>query len=297
MGFFNFLSQAKVNQVSKEQNVPIQSTAALASVKDTTGNPEETVTTITAIVESQALTRRFSLRSLNFTRKDQEIRNTTLPAIQEQEKREDSSNNKVSSADKRAKNSALALRSLIVGPTSTLASQNTTPSLASIKSQLLQTKTANKVIASLKELPASDDPLHADKSGAKGPIHAVCLAYTDAEADALHFSKLTPLSGEKEIAVAGLPNMFSVPLDKVAALFKDMHIIDLVNAPDFVGLGQPGDGPGVLAGALPTAQTVIEGVERITPELMTALGFATGKAILPDHSGITPYPYICIVNA
>jgi hypothetical protein len=299
MGFFNFLSQAKVNQVSKEQNVPIQSTAALASVKDTAGSPEETVTAITAIIESKAPTRRFSLRSLNFTRKDQEVRNTTLPAIQEQEKREDSSmpsNNKVSSADKRAKNSALALRSLIVGPTSTLASQNTTPSLANIKSQLLQTKTANKVIASLKELPASDDPLHADKSGAKGPIHAVCLAYTDTEADALHFSKLIPLSGEQEMAVSGLPNMFSIPVDKVAASFKDMHIIDLVNAPDFVGLGQPGDGPGVLSGALPTAETVIEGVERITPELM-ALGFATGKAILPDHSGITPYLYICIVNA
>lgn len=78
--------------------------------------------------------------------------------------------------------------------------------------------------------------------------------------------------------------MFSVPVDKVAALFNDMHIIDLVNAPDFVGLGQPGDGPGMLSGTLPTAECVIEGVERITPELM-ALGFATGKAILPDHSG------------
>ena len=78
--------------------------------------------------------------------------------------------------------------------------------------------------------------------------------------------------------------MFSVPVDKVAALFNDMHIIDLVNAPDFVGLGQPGDGPGMLSGALPTAEIVIEGVERITPELM-ALGFATGKAILPEHSG------------
>ena len=289
MGFFNFSSsQAKVNQVSKEQNVPIEPTI-LASVKDTAGSTEATVTTNAAIVESQAPTRRFSLRLLNFTRRDQEVHNTTLPVVQEQEKREEStipSNGKFSSADKRAKNSALALRSLIVGPTSMLASQNTTPSLANIKSQLLQPKTANKVIASLKELPASDDPLHADKSGAKGPIHAVCLAYTDAEADALHFSKLIPHSGEREIAASGLPNMFSVPVDKVAALFNGMHAIDLINTTDLVGLGQPGDGPGVLSGALPTAETVIKGVERITPELM-ALGFATGKAIMPDHSGIS----------
>ena len=290
MGFFKFLSQAKVNQVSKEQNVPIESTI-LASVKDTAGSPEATVTANTTIVEAQTPTRRFSLRSLNFTRKDQEVHNTTLLATQEQEKRENASlhsDKKASSADKRAKNSALALRSLIVGPTSTLATQNTPaltmPNLANIKSQLLQPKTANKVIASLKELPACDDPLHADKSGAKGPIHAICLAYTDAEADALHFSKLIP-PDEREIAVSGLPNMFSVPVERVAALFNDMHVIDLINAPDLVGLGQPGDGPGLLSGALPTAETVIEGVERITPELM-ALGFATGKAIMPDHSGI-----------
>jgi hypothetical protein len=294
MGLFNFLSQS--NQVSKEQseqNVPIDSTV-LALVNDTAGSPEVTVTANTAVVESQPPTLRFSLRSLNITRRDQEVHDTALPAIQEREKRNDffMFSNKVSSADKRAKNSALALRSLIVGPTSTFASQNTpvltTPNLANIKSQLLQPKTANKVIANLKELPACDDPLHADKSGAKGPIHAVCLAYTDAEADALHFSKLTQLSGDRErgIAVTGVvPSMFSVPVDEIAALFNEMHIVDLINAPDFVGLGQPGDGPGILSGALPTAETVIEGVERITPELM-ALGYATGKAVMPDHSGI-----------
>jgi hypothetical protein len=293
MSLLDFFSQANV---SKEQNVPIESTVP-ASVRDTTGSQEVTVTANTAVVESQLPTRRFSLRSLNFTRRDQEVHNTTLPAIQEQEKRKDffMPLNKVSSSDKRAKNSALALRSLIVGPTSTLASQNTpaltTPNLANIKSQLLQPKTANKVIANLKELPACDDPLHANKSG---PIHAVCLAYTDAEADVLHFSKLISLSGdrEREIAVSGLPSMFSVPIDKIAELFNEMHIIDLVNAPDFLGLGQPGDGPGILSGALPTAETVIEGVERITPELM-ALGYATGKAVMPDHTGILLISALC----
>ena len=260
-----------------KQKAPTESTV-LASVKDTAGSQDATVS---------APSRRFSLRSLKFNREKHE--ESFMPS------------NKVSSAEKRADNSALALRSLIVGPNSTLqvASQNTapalTPNLANIKSQLLQPKTANQVIASLKELPASDDPLHADKTGAKGPIHAVCLAYTDAEADALHFSKLkpTPLSGDRqrELTVSSLPSMFSVPVDKIAELFNEMHIINLVNTSDFIGLGQSGDGPGILSGALPTAETVIEGIKRITPELM-ALGYATGKAVQPDHSGP---PYICIM--
>ena len=79
-------------QISKKQNVLIASeSTVLASVKDTAGSPEATLTANTVIVESQAPTRRFSLRSLNFTRKNQEVRNKTLPAAQEQEIREDSS--------------------------------------------------------------------------------------------------------------------------------------------------------------------------------------------------------------
>ena len=70
MDLFNFLSQEKVYQVSKEQNVPIESTV-LARVKDTAGSPDVTVTANTALLESQDATRRFSLRSLNLVRRDQ----------------------------------------------------------------------------------------------------------------------------------------------------------------------------------------------------------------------------------
>jgi hypothetical protein len=281
MGLFKSLSPVKTN---REQNVP---TRVVAAAKNTARSPEVTATANIATVESQGPIHRLSLRSPSFTR---EVHNNPLPAIQDQEKREDPSkpSKKVSNSDKRAKNSALALRSLIVGPTSTLTPQDlTTPKLSNIKSQLLEPKSASNIIAKLKELPASGDPLHADKkSGAKGLIHAVCLAYADAETDALHFSKLISSSGD----TAELPSMVSASVDTIVALFNDMHVIDLINAPDF-GLGQPGDSPGILAGALPTAETVIEGVERITPELM-ALGYATGKAVMPDHSGISS---ICIV--
>ena len=51
MDLFNFLSQAKVYQVSKEQDVPIESTV-LARVKDTAGSTEVTVTANTALLES-----------------------------------------------------------------------------------------------------------------------------------------------------------------------------------------------------------------------------------------------------
>jgi len=294
MGVFKFLSQAKVDQVVGEGNVAIDLTRVITSDKSIAGSPEVTKA---ATVESQGPTRRFSLRSLNFTRRDQEVHNTALSAIQEQKKLEHALKPstkrplRISNSDERAENSALALRSLIVGPTSATPQTKPVvakPDLKSIKSQLSNPKTANKVIAHLKELPASDDPLHAHKPGAKGPIHAVCLAYTDTEVDVLHFSKLASTSTEQMTAAAAhLPGVITDSVDKLAGLLKEMRIINLITAPDF-GLGQPGDGEGILAGALPTAETVIEGIKQITPELM-ALGFATGKAITPDHSGITLY--------
>jgi hypothetical protein len=64
---------------------------------------------------------------------------------------------------------------------------------------------------------------------------------------------------------------------------NEMHVVELIKAPD-LGLGQPGDGEGILAGALPTPETVLKGVKEITPQLM-ALGYATGRSLLPDHSG------------
>lgn len=266
--------------------------------KETAGPPEVTVAATAATTVSQGPNRRFSFLSLNFTRKDQEVHKAALSATQGQEKRGDplkpSSKPTLaaSTSDRRAQNSALTLRSLIVGSTSTTTRQ-TTPlitkfDLSSIKSQLMEPKTANKVIAQLKALPASDDPLHTHKSGTQGPIHAVCLAYTDAEADALHFSKLVSSSlGEASVP---LPGVISASVEKVAAVFKEMHIIDLISAPG-LGLGQPADGKGLLAGALPTAETVMDGAIQITPQLM-ALGFATGKALTPDHTGIS---FICLI--
>ncbi|KAJ6593895.1 hypothetical protein B0H19DRAFT_39241 [Mycena capillaripes] len=198
-----------------------------------------------------------------------------------------------SNSDKRAKESALVVRTLIVGPSSndyatpTITKAVAKPQLSKVKSQLMQPNSANKVIAQLRALPVVDeapgDGKHVSQSP-QGPIHAVCLAYSDAEEHDIHFVKLTPDSQDKSSKF--VPNVASASLEKLTVMFSEMHVVDLITAPD-LGIGQPGDGPGLLAGAVPTAETVINGIEQITPQLM-ALGYATGRAILPDHKGVHP---------
>ncbi|KIP05110.1 hypothetical protein PHLGIDRAFT_108679 [Phlebiopsis gigantea 11061_1 CR5-6] len=210
---------------------------------------------------------------------------------------------RISSADKKAKESAVILRSLIVGPTGiTLANVKakpiSKPKVEKVKSQLLKPKTANRVIAQLRTLPASAEPLsRPDGDSAHrpaAPIHAVCLRFTDAEAETRHFSKLHAASQDNTAdlgisitsAPVGAASVYSASVAQLRVVFDEMDLVNLVTAPN-MGLGAPADAPGILSGSVPTAQTIIEGVEEITPQLM-ALGYATGKAILPDHSGMNP---------
>lgn len=193
----------------------------------------------------------------------------------------------LSSADRRARKSALIVRSLIVGQDTDqggLAPSQVRISRAqldSVKSQLLKPKAAGKVIAQLRALPALSDSTSCQCE----PIQAVCLPYTDEEADKKHLSLLrdaisTTTHTHKLSDVAG------ATIESAAEAFRDLHVVSLLTTPDF-GLGQPGDRPGLLAGAVPTAETVIDGITQITPQLI-ALGYATGKAINPDHKGIYP---------
>lgn len=190
------------------------------------------------------------------------------------------------SADKAAEKNALAMQRLIIGTSSITPSGSKAPpishtQLTRIKSELMQPKSANRLIAKLRDLPVLDVPADEQKSSdktstpkARGPIHAVCLEDTDDSVKEKHFSKLDAAS----VASASLATLTS--------LIGELHIVNLITAPDF-GLGQPGDGPGILAGAVPTAETVISGIEKITPQLM-ALGYASDRAIMPDHTGIHP---------
>jgi hypothetical protein len=195
-------------------------------------------------------------------------------------------------SDKRAKETALVARSLILGHPDAASSHINIPNaksrLQQVKGSLLQPKTANKVIAQLRVLPYSDGLVEGKEgshaAGARRPIRAVCLEHPDAEQHRLHFASLMQES-TKESSIL-LRNAAIVPsgsLDKLSAKFKEMNVVNLLLPPD-LGLGQPGDGDGILSGAVPTPETILNGFRRITPELMN-LGYATGQAITPDHTG------------
>lgn len=232
-------------------------------------------------------------------------------------------------SDKRAHESALVVRDLIVGP---FAAPSAAPPKSSkiaatavprqqkvqkVKAQLLQPKSAKKVIAELRHLPSSDVPVVVGKTASgeditalpNGPIHAVCLPFTEAEAQEKRYAKLgkVPVTAasapsakvaskttDRSLNLAvipsraydGITSVTSSSLDKLRELVEDLDVVSLLAVPD-LGLGQPVGGPGLLAGAVPTAKAVIEGVEQITPQLM-ALGYATGKSMLPSHANVYP---------
>ncbi|KAL0581889.1 hypothetical protein V5O48_000118 [Marasmius crinis-equi] len=186
-----------------------------------------------------------------------------------------------SNSEKKAKETALIVRTLIVGPSASTPSVTTAiakPRMSKLKSDLSKPSRANKVIAQLRSLPAEDDTSNEEATLPKhsAPIHAVCLEHSDSTEHDLHFSQLSDSESVPQ----------ATPLDKLSSLFSEMRIVSFFKAPD-LGIGQAGDGDGPLAGALPTAETVINGIEQITPQLM-ALSYATGKAILPDHTGVYP---------
>jgi hypothetical protein len=206
-----------------------------------------------------------------------------------------------SSSDRRAKQSALNVRSLIVGQDADEGGLSprvpvSHAQLKDIKAQLLKPKSAGKVIAQLRALPA----LSNSSSSASEPIQAVCLPYTDQEADEKQLSRFRDLkpvsqpqsqpqpstSTTKTDAPPRSPAVASSTIESVAEAIRNLHVVNLFTAPA-LGLGQPADGPGLLAGALPTAETVINGLTQITPQLM-ALSYATGHALTPDHKGVYP---------
>ncbi|KAH8083776.1 hypothetical protein BXZ70DRAFT_900614 [Cristinia sonorae] len=259
--------------------------------------------------------RRFAWRSsLSFfggdKREGHKDHKAQLSAIQEHKKAQQAAAEhdvyalKLSRSERKAKASAQVVRSLIVGPSSIKPSQMKAKPVSKrkieqVKSELIHKKSANRVIAQLRAMPASDQ--ETGVSTVIHPIHAVCLAYTDLDAHERHFARLnedangadgddSELTKERSFSIAAavtsVADVTNASISRVTAMFTDLHVVSLVATPD-LGLGQPGEGPGLLRGALPPAETVLEGVQQVTPQLL-ALGYATGKAIYPDHAGVYP---------
>ncbi|RPD78065.1 hypothetical protein L226DRAFT_502366 [Lentinus tigrinus ALCF2SS1-7] len=261
--------------------------------------------------------KRFSWRTLVQPRASQD-RKVAPPTLREEAEKEATARREYTErrilrarSDKRAHESALVVRELIVGPfaapsaaappkSSKVAAAAVPPrqKVSKVKAQLLEPKAAKKVIAQLRRLPSSDVPAVVGKTSSgeeikaltSGPIHAVCLPYTDAEAHEKRFSKLDKvpldLSAMSSKTLEGITSVTTSSFEKLKEMLSDLDVVSLITVPD-LGLGQPGNAPGLLSGAVPTAKTVIEGVEQITPQLM-ALGYATGKSILPSHAGVYP---------
>ncbi|KIY46217.1 hypothetical protein FISHEDRAFT_5967, partial [Fistulina hepatica ATCC 64428] len=178
-----------------------------------------------------------------------------------------------SSSDRRAKKSALILRSAMLAPVTAPTISKHHTQLGNVKADLLHQKSANKIISHLRTLPTSDNATSARDPIVNTPIHAVCLGDTDKRVQQKHFANLAVHQGDDCI-------------DKMKRMIDNISTVDLVQTAS-LGVGQPGDGVGILAGAVPTAETIIKGIQRITPELMQ-LGYVTGRAITPDHSGVHP---------
>ncbi|KAG8835315.1 hypothetical protein FRC17_004097 [Serendipita sp. 399] len=219
---------------------------------------------------------------------------------------------------------ALVLQSFILGHVPTFPSLSSSPpaskpaskgrpqavkppnqaKLGKASNKLLEPEQANQVIAKLRTLPVPDGPElpgieYAGEhvmSHAEGPIHAVCLDCTEEEAEKYYFSRLRTgddraLSEDvptrrKIQASKGAPSIASANLSSLVSVLQNIHIVTLVSSPD-LGFGQDADSPGPLAGSVPSPSAVSTGMMEITGQLL-ALGFATSKAVYPDHAGVCP---------
>ncbi|KAG1735119.1 uncharacterized protein EDB91DRAFT_1348393 [Suillus paluster] len=177
-------------------------------------------------------------------------------------------------SDKRARDTAALVRSVIVGDHEIALDSRvkkskplTKSDLARVKAQLLDPKSASKVIGHLHAMSAS---LSDSGTANTGPIRAVCLDSTDKEAHEQYFVQFGSVA--------------TASVTALSEALADVHLVDLLAAPD-MGFGAPASSPGLLAGAVPSAETIIDGLQQITPQLL-ALGYATSKAILPDHKGV-----------
>ena len=202
----------------------------------------------------------FSLRSLDFIRRDLEIHKTAHPPIQER-----GPPHAFKQSLQGGQSFPLALRSLIVGPSTRLPPRTRLQySAAKDRPQAYR-----KLITNLKETPSTLYMYvqRIQRQRRCSPLFQVDIA----------------IGRGRDSGVQ--PTYFSVPVDKIAALFYEMHIIDSVNAPDFVGSRATRRGPRNTL-YFQQRRLSLKGVKR------KRLGYSTRKAVMPDHSCAS---FICIM--
>lgn len=314
MGVWTYLSSSRTtilqssssNSGGRRQSTDIVISTTASSVKDplpASGGVQTGTELASHTVETTEVTRALvvdadkGVQHLPQRRRLTSLRHTLLYSRSISEHKEGAG--RVSRSELRAHKNALRVQALITGEP-TASSPEVTPIIAQarlnkIKHQLSEPKSANKLISELRRLPVQSSDVdaqdaHGDCNRHRGPIHAVCLEHADAEQEFLHLTKLqaSPSAAGmlNRLTSPSLVSLSAAPVDKLVDMLNGMQVIDLLSQPD-LGIGQPGDGKGLLAGAVPTAETVLNGAKLITPHLM-AIGYATGKQFTPDHSDVYP---------
>ncbi|CUA66901.1 Titin [Rhizoctonia solani] len=232
---------------------------------------------------------------------------------------------KVAKSDRRAVQSALSLRTLIIGPAALDAKEknkkgneskvSAAAALRKVNQKLLEPGEANRVIAALRELPppdlppataqtvetvrkkkgvfgrgtSRDDERPESPQGSAGtvamPIHGCCLDITDEGAEEKHFSKLT--GSARAGSAAGTEPSANTGSADLSSLIPMLKNLRLVNLQASPDLSSSADKDGPLAGSVPTPGSLVDGMEKVGQTLMS-LGFATTQAVLPSHVGIHP---------
>ncbi|KAI6026190.1 hypothetical protein BKA83DRAFT_4239900 [Pisolithus microcarpus] len=150
------------------------------------------------------------------------------------------------STEKRVKESAMLVRSLIV------CDSNLSPGAKPVKTSSIAKSTVRRMHSHLSK----------PKSASKVIAHLKYLSPQSLD---------HPVNPHVPLRAVCLDRYFS----KLGSLFA---------APN-MGFGAPATASGVFAGAVPTAGAVLEGIHEITPQLL-ALGYATGKVIMPNHKDV-----------
>lgn len=195
----------------------------------------------------------------------------------------------------RAKQCADTVRTLTIGPSTSPGSKKThalsKSQIDKVKAELSNPKSAKKVIFQLQHMDPSTGasalpPIPSNKSTIAskrhGPVRAACLDKIEAYADKYHLARWD-LSNPAGIFAE---SVVTAAVDGITSSLDDLHVVELIGN-DF-GFGQSAStSKGILAGAIPTAETVMTGIKLFTPQLMS-LGYIVGKPIVPDHKGIYP---------
>ena len=266
---------------SEKENAPPQDEVPTPSVSSIADSPAPATQDLSPRPRAQ---QRFSWRNLVHPKGVQD-RKPAPPSLHEQAEKEATARREYTEkrilrarSDKRAHESALVVRDLIVGP---FAAPSAAPPKSSkiaaaavprqqkvqkVKAQLLQPKSAKKVIAELRNLPSSDVPVVVGKTATgedvkkvpSGPIQAVCLPFTEAEAQEKRFAKLdkVPVTAPSAKVAAkttdrsldlstiptraydGITSVTTSSYEKLREMVADLDVVSLLTVPD-LGLGQP----------------------------------------------------------